>query len=336
RMDAAAHAYTSRGVNLALQLMNAPGWAIHSKYKNVDKNAWRYPREEVHQRAYISALLQRYGEHTQFVQIFNEPDQTRFWSGQPEEFVSQFQYSRDEIQKYAGEKSLPIVNGGYSLFEKEKTAYFAEQLKGQLDMVAYHCHGDLNALIEDFSFVKKLHEKSGYENPRFVNTEMGFDGWRLDQELRKGQFVPQKTLYCWATGHAGALLFGSRMTLGPNRRSQDFGFLDHYFCPRYVYGSVAAMVSELAGASFDSVLLEEDNRFVYQFTREDKRIVAAFTLDQTAEIKIACDATAAIQIDAMGNREKIETPGTVHMKLSNYPVYLEWTNAGAAAVVTLQ
>ena len=174
RMDAAVDAYTSRGMKLALQLMNAPDWAIHPKYGDVDTGHWRYPHEEAHQRAYISAILNRYGKHARFVQVFNEPDQPEFWAGETGEYIDLFQYSRDEIRKQESGRRLPVVNGGYSLFEKDKTVFYAEQLRGQLDRVAYHCHGDLEDLIDDFAFTRQIHENAGYTNPCFINSEMGF------------------------------------------------------------------------------------------------------------------------------------------------------------------
>ncbi|MDF1753665.1 MAG: hypothetical protein P1U89_12875 [Verrucomicrobiales bacterium] len=332
RMDAVVNAYTSRGMKLALQLMNAPDWAIHPKYDSVKSNLWRYPRQPEPQKAYIKALLNRYGKHTRFVQVFNEPDQTQFWAGTPDEFIEQFRYTKEMVEPF----DLPVVNGGYSLFEPEKTAHFAGKLKGELNQIAYHCHGDLKALIEDYNLVKTLHREAGYSDPDFINTEMGFDGWRLDQELRKGQYVPQKTLYCWANDHSGVLLFGSRMTQGPYRRSQDFGFIDHFFCPRYVYGSIGAMVSTLAGATFHSVVLEDGNHFIYRFQKGSETILSAFSLEpDSPPLQVKTNALQAVVVDPMGNQRDIEKPDTIALQTGNYPVYLK-LEAESDIVITIE
>tara|TARA_R110002096_G_scaffold203718_13_gene389084 strand:- start:11007 stop:12704 length:1698 start_codon:yes stop_codon:yes gene_type:complete len=325
RMDAAVEAYTSRGLQLALQLMNAPDWAIANRYADVETNLWRYPREEAHQRHYVRELLRRYGTNARFIQIFNEPDQKAFWSGTPQEYVAQFQYTTDEIRNVDPEK--PIVNGGYSLVDLDRTQTFVEALHDDVDMVAYHSHGSLLDLKEDVAIMKSLHRQAGLPMPRLVNTEMGYDGWRLDQERRKGQIVPQKTLYCWKSGHAGALLFGGRMTLGPRRTNQDFGFLDHHFCPRFVYGSVAALVSVLQGAPYHSTLQETDELFVYQFHRDEQRILAAFTLRESGSLHIQSDAESGELIDEMGNRTPIDDPQNFQLSLTGYPRYVILNNA---------
>lgn len=328
RMDEAVSAYTSRGLKLALQLMNAPDWGISDRYAGVKENRWRYPRREDVQRSFVRSLLKRYGNEAYFVQVFNEPDQSLFWAGTPGEFVDQYRYTRDEIGKQL--PGVPIVNGGYSLVETDKTRFFSRELKGEVDWIAYHSHGELPDLIEDFRLIREMQREAGHANPRFVNTEMGFDGWRLDQELSKGRIVPQKTLYCWASGHGGVLLFGGRMTLGPRRVTQDFGFLDHFFCPRYVYGSVAAMVSALQGASFDSKLIETDRDFVYLFRRGQDRVVAGFTLDQRASFDLRSDAAEAKRTDEMGNRFDVPDPENLRIELDRYPRY--WLLDGCSEV----
>ena len=80
------------------------------------------------------------------------------------------------------------------------------------------------------------------------------------------------------------------------------------------------MVSALAGASFELVLSEEDNLFVYLFKREDEKIIAAFTRDDSVKLEIASDAVKAERIDEMGNREEATNPTAVSLELTNYPV----------------
>ena len=320
RMDAAVEAYTSRGFQLGFQLMNAPDWAIADSYADRNENRWRYPRREDPQRAYVRALVERYGKHARFVQIFNEPDQVEFWAGKPEEFVNQFHFSVEEI--HGAVPQMPIINGGYSLVDLERTRYFVEKLKGEITLPAYHSHGDLPALREDFETIRNLHREAGYEKVRFLNTEMGFDGWRLDQERSKGAIVPQKTLFCWANDHAGVLLFGGRMTLGPARVTQDFGFLDHFFCPRYVCGSVAALVSTLQGATFSEVLHDDGDTVIYQFRHAEDLILSGFALSKASSVSVGSDAKRWTSIDAMGNETKVDPDSRFTWKLGAYPRYL--------------
>ena len=322
RMDKVVEAYTSRGFELALQLMNSPDWGVLPKYEDEPKPLWRYPRKEVPQLAYVKALVARYGKYARFVQVFNEPDQKAFWAGNQDEYLTQFEYTRNEVLRLIPE--VPIVNGGFSLVDQARTRFFVKTLKGQASFSAYHSHGNTADLAEDLETMQKLQKESGYASVRPLNTEMGYDGWRLDQERRKGQIVPQKTLFCWANDHAGVLLFGGRMTLGPNRTNQDFGFLDHQFCPRPVYGSMAGLIATLDGASFVRARHDAGGIYIYEFEKTGAAILAAFTTAEEDTFDLQTSAVELVQIDEMGNRNLTTVEGGLVVKLGGYPQYLEF------------
>ena len=299
RMDAAVDAYTSRGFELALQLMHPPDWAMEEKYKSETKDRWRFPRREEPYRRYVREIVSRYGKHAKFVQVYNEPDQLEFWAASSEEFVTELGRAREEIRKLL--PTTPIVNGGYAFIDPKRTEYFTLEFNGKIDLAAYHSHGNLRELKRDVTHMRQLHEAAGYDKPRYVNTECGFAAWRLDQERAQAASVVQKILYSWAHGDEGMLLFASRMTKAPGRTGRDFGFLDYDFCPRFVYGTVAAFVDLFAGAKFERVLLEADSAHAYLFRRGTQHIVAYFAVVESKALTITSDAKAAKLIDAMGN-----------------------------------
>ncbi len=331
RMDAAVGSYTSRGFELALQTMNAADWAVLPQYADQGKNRWRYPHEEEPQRAYLAALVKRYGSKARFVQIGNEPDQIGYWSGTPEEFVHQFRFSVDEVRKVA--PSLPVTNGGYSLVDEAKCAFFVKQLHGLVDLPAYNAHGNLADYKRSFATMRRFQEEAGDRTTGWINTETGYSAWRLEQERRQAQVDAQKILYSWANGHRGLLLFCSRMTRGPGRDGPpDFGLLDYQYGPRFVYGATAALMDVLSGSSFDATLREDDTMHIYLFRRGDERILAAF---QTGEgekttLHLAHDASAITVHDAMGNAAPIDPAPTVAIELDDYPRY--WRFRGATRV----
>lgn len=325
RMDAAVDAYTSRGFELGLQLMNAADWAVADQYAGVTEHRWRYPHDETAQRAYISALLERYGDVSRFVQIFNEPDQVEFWAGTPDEFVGQFRFSREQISEDL--PGVAVANGGYAFVDVAKTEYFIRQLHSLVDLPAYHAHGELRGMMENFALLRKQYGAVGVASARWVNTETGFDAWRLDQERRQAQAVVQKVLYGWAHEHAGVMLFCGRMTRGPGREGRDLGLVDYQFCPRFSYGAVAGLVSVLQGAVFDRVLKEAEGVHVYSFRRGGDMIVSAFSLNDEGELSFASDAGEVILYDAMGNEHSRFLPGKVSVSLDGYPVYLVFREA---------
>ncbi|MDF1825665.1 MAG: hypothetical protein P1U68_13550 [Verrucomicrobiales bacterium] len=326
RMDASVEAYTSRGFELGLQLMSAADWAVDEKYETVLSHRWRYPHEEQAQRAYIKALLDRYGKQARFVQIFNEPDQVEFWAGTPDEFVDQFQFSHDQIEKNHGE--LPVANGGYAFVDPVKTRFFIDHLNGLIDLPSYHSHGELKGMIKNFQRLKTQYRGVGIESAEWMNTETGFDAWRLDQERRQAQAVAQKVLYSWANEHAGIMLFCGRMTRGPGREGRDLGLVDYQFCPRFAYGAIAGLVSALEGASFESTLVQSRERFVYVFRKGADLIVAGFSTDDAGTVGIESDAVEIQRIDAMGNPQ----PGSEMLVLDGYPRYWVLKKAGSVAL----
>lgn len=333
RMDAAVETYLSRGFELALQIMNAGDWAIAEPYAEAEGHRQPYPRDETHQRAWTRSLVERYGRHARFAQIHNEPDQREFWAGTPEEFVAQYRAMHEEIRRIA--PALPIVNGGYCFVDEERSAHFIHALRGLSDYQAYHAHGPLDTVKRNFTKMRALHEAAGYETPVYLNTETGFDAWRLDQERRQGQAVAQRTLYCWAQGHRGALLFCGRMVRGPGREGRDLGLLDYEFGPRFAYAAVGALVEALTGANFDAVVEEEDEGVhLYRFRRGEEWILAGFTLGEDSERLIGGGGEAVARIDEMGNREAAKREGgAVRMVLDGWPRY--WVFEGGESLEVL-
>lgn len=321
RMDAAAASYTSRGFQLALQTMNAADWAVLPSYADQGRNRWRYPHREKPQRAYLAALAKRYGKDARFIQISNEPDQIGYWSGTNEEFVEQFRFSVDELRRVAPD--LPLTNGGYSLVDEAKCAYFIDRLHPLVDLPAYNAHGNLADLKRSFATMRRLQAEAGDEATGWINTETGYSAWRLEQERRQAQIDTQKVLYSWANGHRGVLLFCSRMTRPPGRDgSPDFGLLDHQYCPRFVYASLAALHSALAAASFERTLVESESVHLYLFRRGKERILAGFTLAEAGSaLRIVSDASSAAAIDEMGNVGAVAGGTSLELVLDAYPRY---------------
>lgn len=326
RMDAAVNAYTSRGFEIILQTMNASDWAVIPKYADRGKDRWMYPHQEKPQRAYVEALVKQYAPVSRFVQISNEPDQIGYWAGTNEEFVHQFKFTREQIRETA--PGLPISYGGFSLVDVPKCQFFLNELHDLVDLPTYNAHGDLGSYKRSFETMKRLQANAGDHSKRWVNTETGYSAWRLDQERRQGQIKPQKILYTWAHDHAGILLFCSRMTAGPGREgTHHFGLLDYQFCPRFVYGTVAALMSTLAGASFEETLTESESIHLYSFRKGMDLILAGFTLEESGVASVITDAGEIIAVDEMGNRVPLDATDRIPLSLDGYPRYWILRNA---------
>jgi hypothetical protein len=313
--------YESKGIRPYLQLW-MPNVDVLPKYQNVTDPKWRYPRPEAPSREHYADLAKRYGKRALSFEINNEPDNEDFWRGTPEEFLELHRWAVEEIRREA--PGAIVANGGYCLIKPEWFAKYVQALKGTTDWIAYHTHGALPACIEGFQAIRQAHEKAGYQDPVFVNTEMGHAAWRLDMERVQAYVTLQKILYFWAHDNRGVLLYNSR-NIGGVRQGEgesDWGYLDHFFCPRFTYGAVAALLDWFAGARVESVLREEPQLHAYCFSANDRRLVTAF--DPTAkgparEVTVRSDARAALSVDPMGNATPLAGARRVQLKASAYP-----------------
>ncbi|PIX45546.1 MAG: hypothetical protein COZ57_15070 [Armatimonadetes bacterium CG_4_8_14_3_um_filter_66_20] len=326
--------YAAKGIRPYIQLW-LPNVDVLPTYQNVTDPKWRYPRPEAPSRTHDADVAKRYGKRALFFEINNEPDNEDFWRGTPEEFIDLHRWAVEEIRREA--PGAILANGGYCLIKPEWFAKYVEAFRGTTDWIAYHTHGALPACIEGFQAIRQAHEEAGSQHPVFVNTEMGHAAWRLDMERVQAYVTLQKILYFWAHDNRGVLLYNSR-NIGGVRQGEgeaDWGYLDHFFCPRFTYGAVAALLDWFAGTRFESVLREERQLHAYCFSAEGRRLVTVF--DPTAkgpaqEITVRSDARTALSLDPMGNATPLADARRVRLKASAYPALVVLEGASGAAL----
>jgi len=325
RMDAAIAPWTERGFRLMLQLSRPGDWAILEPYANVTDPKWRYPKRIDPTVRLNVEVAKRYGQQADFIELLNEPDNPDFWMGTVEEYLQLLRTAAPSLRQAA--PGVALASGSYTLIEPVETGQMAVGQRDLVDLVAYHSHGDVEKLDAMFSAMQAVHAAAGYEQPIWWNTEMGSAAWRLDQEMVQAQVCTQKLLYCWATGHRGAMLYASRETGGPRLGHADYGILDHFLSPRFLYGTCAGMVEALVGARFERALPQSGARYAYVFRKDGALVVAAFMGNrQPGKLKLSSDATQAVVIDAMGNRTPV-AGGTVELSFDGYPAYVELVGA---------
>jgi len=325
RMDAGLQPWLDRGFRLMLQLSRPGDWAIPERYANVTDPKWRYPKRLEPTVRLNVEVMQRYRQALEFVELLNEPDNPDFWMGTVDEYHQLVRAAAPALRQAA--PGLPLASGSYTLIEPVETGQMAVGQRELVDLVAYHSHGDVEKLEAMFNAMQAVHAAAGYQQPIWWNTEMGSAAWRLDQEMVQAQVCTQKLLTCWATGHRGALLYCSRETGGPRLGHADYGILDHFLSPRFLYGTCAGMVEALLGARFERALPQAGARHAYVFRKDGALVVAAFMANrQPGTLTLSSDATQAVLIDAMGNRTPV-AGGEVELSCDGYPAYVELIGA---------
>ncbi len=337
--DQCVETFVAHGVELDLQLFMPYGAGqgpILKKYAAVPpEKAPLYPLEEDAQRFFVKQVVERYGQHARFFQIGNEPDNTHQYLGAPEDFANTLRQSREEIR--GRWPNAAVTNGGYA-FSNSLTAKVAAGTLGLTDFISYHCHYDFPALKKLFAEVQDIHQRAGYKDLPYAMTEMGFGMYTVAEERGNAQQIMQKLLYCWAHGHLGVMLYSSRELWWPRQYKfipsghPDYGFVDHFYCPRFVYGAVSALMDHYAGASFEAVLKESDNFHAYRFRRGDDVLVAFFTAEAPLKVGFTSDGKRATLLDLMGNESALESPSVIAVEAGNLPQTLVFHGARAVSL----
>ena len=321
--DQCVEAYVRRGLRLDLQLFGPSGAGpgpVLDPYVGVQAAAI-LPLKEQPFRHFVRETVGRYGKHCAFIQIGNEPGNPHQYQGTAEEFADQVRQAVDEIRQL--DPGLPITNGGYCL-TNDDTRRVIEEVRGQTDFVSYHWHADRAGLVKFWGEIDRMHGDAGYRGLKYANTEMGAAMPTLSSERTQAVWEMQKLLHCWAHGHVGVLLYSSRELWWPRQYSydgvSDYGFVDHFFCPRFAYGAAAAFLDRYAGFRFERVLRESDTLCAYAFRSGPQRIVALFAPRGTTAVELTSDAAAAQVLDPMGNASPADSPTRLSLRVGEYPL----------------
>lgn len=322
--DACVEAFTLRGMDLDLMLhmpYGSEASLILPHYREVaSQDWWRYPIQEAPYRHYVREVAKRYGKYARFFQVNNEPSNPLQFAGTPEEYIALVRQSVEEIRRLW--PHALITNGGFCNTNDSARKIIAG-LRGLTDFISYHYHAGLDGLKLFFAEVDHLHRQAGYSEPRYANTEMGLMAPTVGAERASAAIEVQKILYCWAHGQVGVLLYSSRELEWPRQYQYDgvgdYGFVDHFFCPRFVYGAVSAFLDHYAGVRFERILRESDNLHAYAFRGSGRRQVGLFALREPVRVTLTSNARRAWIVDPMGNSSLAGNAQQVTIQAGTYP-----------------
>ncbi len=334
--DKCIAAYTKYDLPLDLMILAPEGAGrgpILEKYAAVpQEKAYLHPLREKPYRHFVREVARRYGQHAKFFQVWNEPGNSFQYMGSADDYIATVKQADDELGHVLPEAL--VTNGGYCS-TNEDTRKIIGGIQGVTDFVSYHWHGDLAGLKNFHAEFVKLHGEAGYKKPTFANTEMGLGMSSVGDETRNAQAEVQKILYCWAHDHRGVLLYSSREIWWPRQYSEpapDYGFVDYFYCPRFVYGAVSAFIDHYAGARFERIIAESDNIHAYQFRRGEDILIAVFAVKTPQAVRLKSDARAGSVIDAMGNETALSSTTAVTLQAGAYPLTVVFQSAKTATL----
>ena len=84
------------------------------------------------------------------------------------------------------------------------------------------------------------------------------------------------------------------------------------------------LVETLGGATFKKVISEQDGVYIYQFSRGEDNIVAAFSTAEKQAVSFRKSGSDFSLVDPMGNQTPIQPDGNdnISLSLNGYPIYL--------------
>lgn len=328
--DKCIKAFASKGLRLDLQFFAPEGKGpgpIKEKYREAcTKSTAAFPIEEKPLRYFVREAAKRYVKYAAFFQIGNEPGNPDQYGGTAEEFSDSVLQAKDELKR--AYPKVPFTNGGYC-FINGATKEIIRDLRGETDFASYHCHYEFPVLPGFFEDIRGMHRDAGYSNIEYANTEMGYAIWAAGTEKTNAVNVMQKLLYCWAHGNKGVMLYSSRELQWPRQYAAgaDFGFVDYFFCPRFVYGAASAFLDRYAGYRFEKILLESENLYVYQFRKGESVLVSYFAAKSPATVGFASDAKGVVLIDSMGNEKPSASGEVISVSAGGYPQAIVFSGA---------
>jgi hypothetical protein len=335
--DACVRAFTSRGLRLDMQLFPPSGPGIgpvtpgHPDARPGENPI--YPMLDAPYRHLVRETARRYGRSALFFQVGNEPGNALQYRGRPDEYVVQFRQAAEEL--HAALPGMPVTNGGYCM-DNADTHEIARALGSEASFVSYHWHGYLEGLAGFQQRIRDMLRAGGAQAAPLANTEMGLAVPTVGAERANAVAELQKLLYCWAHGHAGVLLYSSRELWWPRQFSydgvSDYGFVDHFFCPRFVYGAVSALLDRYAGCRFERISVEEPDLHAYVFRRGETRLLALFAPRHPVDVLVTADTAARTVLDPMGNERCLSSVGGVRLRVGEYPITVVYPRPGAISV----
>lgn len=273
--DMMVEKYRTHDVSILGRLGYSVGWATADASDRSDGQSFAFPDIDAWRR-YVTATVSRYHKTVKYWEVWNEPDNPRYWVGQPDPaaYAQLLQVARDAIK--AVDPEAMILNGGVSPFEPS----FLEGLArvgawNAFDILSIHPYtdpyspeqgqigpsgvGGIRALMSRYGHKPIWATEFGWESAPSKRDPQG-----LTDEDRQASYLVRSYLQLlaepglnkafWYTLHDdqdspfGLMRFGS-------------GYTD-YSSRKPSFDAYTTMAHELAGAHFASTLDLSTSRLV--------------------------------------------------------------------------
>ncbi len=289
--DARIDALDAAGIKMRESLVFTPKWAAVSNPENRPYPRNRQPRSEAWEN-YVRAMAKRYGNRVEFFEIWNEPDLPGFVDFPVEEYIELCRIARRVIREES--PNCKIASGGFATMSPSllagKPAKFHEQVlreaKDTFDIHSYHEHGYFPHFqrMVDGEFLP-LRKREGITVP-WIASETAMHSAK-GADIAQADCLFKKFLFTWARGAVSYTWYGLvNNGYDLNYSEDNFGILDRFMSPKYIFGVYAALTRHYREARFTGQLKAEGRPWLFRFRTPRGVLLANWSLDPSGGVAL--------------------------------------------------
>lgn len=271
-------ALEAAGIRMRETLVFTPRWAARDNPGNVQFPRNRMPRMDAWDN-YVRTMVQRYGSRVEFFELWNEPDLPGFFCNPVEDYIKLCRRAR-EIAREAN-PGCKFSSGGFSTLSPghpDKPGAFHEAVlrdaADTFDFHSYHEHGyfDHYQQMVDGHFLP-LRKKYGITAPWLASESAIHSAKGLDAAQADCLF--KRLLFTWARGAFSYTWYGlCNNGYDLNYSEDNFGLMDKYMNPKYVFGVYAALIRVYNAARYAGQPRAEGAPWLFAFDVPEGMLLA--------------------------------------------------------------
>lgn len=307
--DARLDALSAVGIKMRDTLVFTPAWAAIDNPKQLRFPRNRRPRQDYWEK-YVRAMVERYGDKVQFFELWNEPDLKGFVDFPVDEYITLCRSARRIAHEV--NPRLKLASGGFATMSPSldggAPARFHEevlrQAKDTFDLHSYHEHGyfpHFQQMVDQYFL--PMRERCEVTVPWLASETAMHSANSTD--FAQADCLFKKLLFSWARGAISYTWYGLCNNGYDLKYSEDnFGILDRFMSPKYIFAVYAAIVREYQTAKYQGQIQCPGAPWLFAFCTPKAVLLAnwAATNSTASAIYAAyANASSATQLDLAGN-----------------------------------
>ncbi|MBI4978941.1 MAG: hypothetical protein HZC28_15795 [Spirochaetes bacterium] len=299
---------------------------------------------------YVEKTVTRYKDRLRTWEVWNEAD-WGFWPDEFDRYIELYQETYKRIK--AIDPTLKVMNSGWAFIDRpsrgltdisfDRTDRFLKAIGKNIDIYAYHAHGNMNELYEQkFPKLREQMKKFDLAGIPFWDNESGYTTVGRQTESDQAEMLIKKIVSVQAEGHKSYFWY-DLLCDGPDPKEgeHNFGMIRYndrnYQEPKPAYLAYHALLRQLRGLRFASSPDVGEGLTAHLFENDAEAVCVIWCKRDVEQLTyLSVGSADAVVTDCIGRaKAALVRDGKVAVNLSKLPVYVRWKKTGAAASVSL-